>query len=753
MLWEVGVDEAERRFGRVLVHRGIEAEASLSYAGLSDLLAPVIDSLAGSLPPPRRRALEIALWLADPGEQPPEQGAIGLAVLDVLRTLAAEETVVIALDDLQWLDAASAAVLQIALRRLREERIGLLATLRSGPDITAPVELERAFREERLELLPVGPLSLAALHDVLQERLGLELTRPELVRLADATAGNPFFALELGRELVRTNTRLTPGRALPVPEALHELLGGRLARLPSETVDVLLQAAALARPTVDLVADAHGDRQRVADALETAVREGVVALDGSSVRFAHPLMASICYEQAPVWKRRAVHQALAEVVTGKEERARHLALAASGPDERIASELDGAAEQAAARGAPAAAAELYELAAKLTAGDPALVRQRRRRAATSYRLAGDGERAAAMLHELLPEVPSGVERAHILYQLVETLRGDPRTLLRLCDEALDQAAGDDVRCARILGHRMGMHLWDADVRAALVDARAALEMAERVSDPALLAEAIARVASAETYAADVTPGLLERGVAIEDELELALEYYQSPRYARARLRARLGEIDWPRSVFEELEARAAARGDEGTRMMALWPLAMLEWLVGRWPRALEHAAAAAELSAQTQHSHALMWVARVKALLEADLGLVGEARASAEESLRTRERPRMSAHGRFPGGVRPARARPRNLEAAGDYLRGSPAVSRRGRERSHASALGGRGRTLVSLGGARPGGLVLGDTGRTRADWAAVGAGRGPALRRPAGHGGRRCGSPRSAPSTVPWPS
>jgi DNA-binding CsgD family transcriptional regulator len=273
----------------------------------------------------------------------------------------------------------------------------------------------------------------------------------------------------------------------------------------------------------------------------------------------------------------------------------------------------------------------------------------------------------------LPEVTSGVERADILYQLVETLRGDPRTLLGLCDEALDQAAGDDVRCARILGHRMGLHLWDADVRAALVDARAALEMAERVSDPALLAEAIARVASAETYAADVTPGLLERGVAIEDELELALEYYQSPRYARARLLARLGEIDWPRGVFEELEARATARGDEGTRMMALWPLAMLEWLAGRWPRALEHAAAAAELTAQTQYSHALMWVARVKALLEADLGLVGEARASAEESLAYS---RATSNEFFMvvslGVLGRLELALGNLEAAGDYLRELP---------------------------------------------------------------------------------
>ena len=162
--------------------------------------------------------------------------------------------------------------------------------------------------------------------------------------MQEATAGNPFFALELGREFARTNTRPAPGQALHVPESLRELLGDRLARLPGETLDVLLQVAALARPTIPLVAAAHGDEMRVLTALEAAVREGVVEHDGERVRFVHPLLASICYEQAPLWKRRAVHKALASAVKDVEERARHLALAAEGPDAAVASELDAAAE-------------------------------------------------------------------------------------------------------------------------------------------------------------------------------------------------------------------------------------------------------------------------------------------------------------------------------------------------------------------------------------------------------------------------
>ena len=181
---------------------------------------------------------------------------------------------------------------------------------------------------------------------------------------------------------MRTNTRPTAGRALRVPDSSRELLVARLARLPTATGDVLLQVAALARPTVELVVAVHGERGRVLDALDAAVREGVVELDDSRVRFSHPLQASICYEQAPLWKRRAMHRSLAWAVTDLEERARHLARAAEGPDAAVASELEAAAEMAAARGAPAAGAELCELAAELTPADPTLARKRRMRAAT-----------------------------------------------------------------------------------------------------------------------------------------------------------------------------------------------------------------------------------------------------------------------------------------------------------------------------------------------------------------------------------
>jgi DNA-binding CsgD family transcriptional regulator len=630
VLWEEGVEEFRSRFGRVLSCRGVEAEASFAFAGLSELLTEVLDEIAPALAPPRRRALEVALLLADPGDQPLDAHMIGLALLDLVRILAESGPVLIAIDDLQWLDASSVAVLQVAVRRLRGHPVGILATVREAPDATVPGELERSFQDQGLTRLSLDPLSLGAVHHLLQGRLGIEPTRAELARVHETSGGNPFFALELARQ----GTGLEPGERLPVPDSLGALLGERLARLPIETRELLLVAAASGRPTAQIIATAGGRPEGVEDGLEPAVREGVIELEESRVRFTHPLLASICLEQATGRERRAVHRALAGAVADVEEQGRHLALAAEGPDSGVASQLDQAAEHAAARGAPAAAAELCELAAGLTPpGDAVETRRRRLDAAEFHRLAGGGERAAELLDGLLAEVPHGPERADILIALADTLWGDLSRMIELCDEALAEAEGDEVRSARILAYRAGLYLLKADFRPALLDARGVLENAERVGDPALLATAISRVGSAEGYAAEVTPGLLERGVEIEEQHGLVLAYYGSPRYGLARLRMRLGEIDRPRAALEDLEAEAAARGDEISRGIVLWTLSMLEWLAGRWQQALRHAEVADELTEQTQHTHARVWAGRVKTLVEADLGLVDDARASAKEGL------------------------------------------------------------------------------------------------------------------------
>src|SRR6266540_2759659 len=618
ILWEAAVEQC-RRNSRVLSCRCLETEASLSFGGLSDLVGSVFEEVAPALPMPRRHALEVALLLSEPGDQPLNPRAIGLGLLDVVRALADRAPLVIAVDDLQWLDSSTSRVLQIALRRLSEERAGFLATVREARDVRVPFELERSLPEDRLSRLSLRPLSLGALHRLLRERLGLELTRPELVRLGDATAGNPFFALELGRELVRIGARLEPRKPLPVPASLGALLEQRLERLPEKTRAVLLAVAA---------------------------GEGVIELDGSRIRFAHPLLASACYEHLPLWRRRETHRALAAVVKGDEERVRHLALAATGEDAALAADLDAVAIAAEARGA-SAAAELLELAAELTPSDQAGEwRRRRLQAAWEYLHAGDFEHSATIMEQLLAEAQTGGERSDVLFQLVWVRRPvDLRARAGYFEEALREASGDDRRAALILASRAGDRL-HYDPTGALVDARAAVTKAERIEQPPVpqrwdrhdlrapafvLAAAIARLAYVETCTLAVTPGLLERGLTVEARLTAGshFTYWNSPTAMLAHRLTVRDDLERARAILERKEAELTS---DWIRNSVLLDLALLEWLSGRWHRALEHGTEALELAEQV-HGLGRVRALQEVALVEAHLGRVDNAQAQAAEAL------------------------------------------------------------------------------------------------------------------------
>ena len=635
VLWEEGLAMAEVGCGRVLSCRGVGSEAALSFSGLSDLFSSVMPEVADSLPPVRRRALEVALLLVEPDESGLDARAIGMGVLDVLRGLSESGSVLVAVDDLQWLDGASAAALALALRRVGSERIGFLATVREAPDAAPPFMLERVFPEGRLQRERIGSLDVASLYHVIRGRLGVALSRPAIGRVAEASGGNPFFALELGRAFGRTGVELESQEPVPVPGSLSTLLGARVDGLPAHVRQVLLVVALAGRPTAELVARAHGDQGEALAALELASGDGVVVLEGSRVRFGHPLFASVCHEQAPIWRRQAVHRALAEVVADPEERARHLALAAAGPDASVASELDAAAERAAARGATEAAAGLAELAADLT--PPRSEDQRRRRrfsAAWFHRLAGDFERACAILEELLVEVPDGPERSDVLYALATTGRPDLAARVRLCGEAALHAAGDDVRLVQILGFRAISRWLHGDVPGALIDAREGMKRARRVGDQRLLATALARVGLMEAWALEVTPGLLERGISIEERLERPLLFHDSPRLVLAvRLLATSDDLERAREMLGAVEQSAVARGDEHTRAWVVLQLQNLEYYSGHLQRALEVSGAALDAAEQTGELQYQAMVCASKAQVEADIGLVDQARASAGRGL------------------------------------------------------------------------------------------------------------------------
>ena len=397
-IWEEGVRLAGERGLRVLAARPAEGEAALPFAGLGDLLGPVVDAI--ELPRPQRIALERALQRAD-ADEPADRLAVSRAALGLLQGLARDGPLVVAIDDVQWLDTPTEHVLAFALRRLADAPARVLLARRRGAG-SPPFGLQRAME------VAIDPLRVGELGVLLRDQLELDLPRPRLLELHRACGGNPFYALEIGRALLREPRPVGP---LPVPDSLGELLRLRLETLSAGAREAALLTAASTQPTWTLIERAAGGTGGLADAVDA----GVLRVDGDRVRFSHPLHASIAYGSAAPWDRRSAHQRLAEVAPDADERAQQLAVAVEEPDERAASELELAAAAAAGRGAPETAARLAERAAELTPAGHESHRRRRLAVAAEHHIAsGDPGRARAILDSLVAALPAGPERARLL---------------------------------------------------------------------------------------------------------------------------------------------------------------------------------------------------------------------------------------------------------------------------------------------------------------------------------------------------
>ncbi len=253
-VWLEAVHAGHARGFQVLELRLSESEAQLSYVGLADLLDGVFDATRAALPNVQERALAAAL-LREKADRAADPRTTATALVAVLAQLAASGPVLLAIDDVQWLDSASERALSFAARRL-PPRVGLLLTRRVEVPSDVPLGLERAGPEGWVERVVPGPLSLAALHHVIKGRLGWSLPRPLLARLLEASGGNPFFALEIARALGRDAAEHRPGDPLPVPRNVEELVAARLRRLSDTARQASLAAAALSRPTPAAIADA-----------------------------------------------------------------------------------------------------------------------------------------------------------------------------------------------------------------------------------------------------------------------------------------------------------------------------------------------------------------------------------------------------------------------------------------------------------------------------------------------------------------
>ena len=433
----------ERRY-RVLQARPAEAESELSFAALGDLVGDRFDEVRDALPAPQRHALEVALLLRE-ADEPADPLTTGSALLTALTILSRADPLVVAIDDAQWMDQASRRALEFAVRRLPHQS-GVVVASRVEPGSATPLDLERALGPGRLERLLLTPLSLAALHRLVESRLGLNLSRPMLVRVAEASGGNPYFALEISGALARDSTHPALGDLLPVPRTLQDLLGDRVDRLSTATREVASAAAALSRPTAETVGSAVGSDVDVEAALLEAEEAGVLLVDGDRLRFSHPLLASAIYGSLTEGRRRGLHRRLAAVVGDPEERARHLARSVSAADEGAASTIEEAAALATRRGAPDSAADLYEAACRLTPPEQREDLARRLlEGADARSLTGDLGGARTLALQALETGQSGSLRARALL-LLGSLASYTETIEARIDyqERALAEAGDDV---------------------------------------------------------------------------------------------------------------------------------------------------------------------------------------------------------------------------------------------------------------------------------------------------------------------
>jgi DNA-binding CsgD family transcriptional regulator len=621
-VWEAAVSSALERGFRPLRARPGDSEAKLAFSGLADLLGEALADVLIELPPPQRRALKIALLLEDGGGARADRRAVAAGLLSALRMLSTSAPLLVAIDDAQWFDRSSAAALEYAARRLREEPVALLVARRLNDE----GGLEQTLASERILHVQVGALDFVALNTLLHARLGTVLSRPLLHRIHELSGGNPFFALELARE----PERVEPGQGLP--PTLDALVRGRVSTLPEEARTALLVAAAASQPTVELVERAVG----MPDALVAAEAAHVVGLEHGNVSFDHPLLASAAYELADPAQRRDVHRRLGRLVGDPEERARHLAAAATGPDEAVAAALEEGAARARSRGAPAAAAELSEQAAQLTTiADSAAARRRSSDAGYYHFESGDSRRALAMLEEVVRELAAGVERAEVLIRLarVYSYSDDLQAATDLFLQAADEAGDDSLSRARALdGAATQLFRRRRELEAAVEYAKTAAALAGELGEEALVGEALSSQVLAEATlgrpeAAATLEAALAHQAAATSERVLA-----QPRFTAAIARMWWDEPAAVRETYEELAEHGRQLGDEGSLAYVHLMLAQADILLGKLDRAEADAAAARDIAEQGGQETLIAYALAVRAMADAHRDREA-ARLSAKQAL------------------------------------------------------------------------------------------------------------------------
>jgi DNA-binding CsgD family transcriptional regulator len=342
---------AEAQGARPLVTVGVESEAELAFAGLHQLLGPVIGVLAQQ-PESQRQHLEAALGLGVDLE--PDPYRVAVAAFQLICEVADSVPLVLMVDDAHWLDRSTLSVIAFIGRRLEGEHVALVAATRSGQ--STPLD------DARLPTLDLERLSASAAARLL-DRNAPELHPVLRARVLAESSGNPLALVELARSMGRSGEHLSPP-STTLTARLERAFASRLGDLSADTRPALLAAALDSRASLDEIVRSSGVGL---ESLQPAVEAGLVEIADGGVRFRHPLIRSAVRQAASTQQVFEMYRALAEVVADPERQLWHRAMAATGPDDKIASALEQHARLAAAHGAVTVAGAALERAAALTA--------------------------------------------------------------------------------------------------------------------------------------------------------------------------------------------------------------------------------------------------------------------------------------------------------------------------------------------------------------------------------------------------
>ncbi|WP_193044566.1 helix-turn-helix transcriptional regulator [Mycolicibacterium baixiangningiae] len=630
-VWRAGIARARARGFRVLSARPVSSESASAYSSLAELFADVGTAVLDHLPAPQRLAIDRVLSRADDTGPGTDQRAVAAAVRSVIERLAQSAPVLVAIDDLQWLDPPTALVVAAVARR-SSGPVGFLVTVRAGEGARTDVLVEPS-RPERLQRAQVHPMPVGALHAVIASQLGKSLPRPKMAWLHEVSAGNPFHALELARALARDS-----GATGPLPGTLAELVRTRIAGLPGQTRNALLAAACMAAPTVDHVAQAIGDDvERTVAALEEAERHGIVEINGYRLTFGHPLFARGVYTDAPAGERAAMHRRLADIVENPESKARHRALGGDDDDDEYTIlALDEAAESACIRGAPAAAAELLDMARARGGGDTP---ERSLRAAGCHFEAGDTARARELLEENIGRMTPGEMRARALHLLglVRLWDNSSADAVPLLEQAVDEVGVSPDRRVQMLVMLAFIEFNAGRADRAVQRAEEAVAQANTLERADLLSQARPMRAMLRFLLGDGLDETELDGVFDFDEPD-DMPLAARPRTLHALLMLWTGHLDEAADRFAAIAERCIERGDESERFFVDFHLGQVHLWRADFAAAERVAEDSVERALQSHSDLPLFIALIVRAMVSAHLGRVDQTRRFAAQAFTVGER-------------------------------------------------------------------------------------------------------------------